>query len=307
MKIGHVLLAVLVAAIWGLSFIVVKIGLTECPPLLLAALRFVVVFAAGAWWFSRPSLPWRWYLRAGLCLGVIQFACLFSAIKLGMPAGIVSVLAQLQVFITLLLASLLLGETRSLLQKAVMALALLGVLLLGYARYHDALPLLPLALALIGSAGFAWGNVELKRAGKVDMFAFTVWMSLVPPLPLLLLSFALEGGPAAAWSALAGFGWSATLALLFLALIGTLFALGSWGKLLSLYPATLVAPFSLLSPVFGLLGGYWILHERYDALSIVASALIVAALALNTYAGKLDAARAWLAARVQPGKGAAPR
>ena len=206
MKIGHVLLAVLVAAIWGLSFIVVKIGLTECPPLLLAALRFVVVFAAGAWWFSRPSLPWRWYLRAGLCLGVIQFACLFSAIKLGMPAGIVSVLAQLQVFITLLLASLLLGETRSLLQKAVMALALLGVLLLGYARYHDALPLLPLALALIGSAGFAWGNVELKRAGKVDMFAFTVWMSLVPPLPLLLLSFALEGGPAAAWAALAGFG-----------------------------------------------------------------------------------------------------
>ncbi|UGA37849.1 EamA family transporter [Chromobacterium haemolyticum] len=83
MKIGHVLLAVLVAAIWGLSFIVVKIGLTECPPLLLAALRFVVVFAAGAWWFSRPSLPWRWYLRAGLCLGVIQFACLFSAIKAG--------------------------------------------------------------------------------------------------------------------------------------------------------------------------------------------------------------------------------
>ncbi|OHX13355.1 hypothetical protein BI347_07405 [Chromobacterium sphagni] len=294
MKIQHVLLAILVAAIWGLSFIVVKIGLTQCPPLLLAALRFVVVFAVGVLLFPRPTLPWRLYLRAGLCLGVIQFAGLFSAIKLGMPAGIVSVLAQVQVFITLLLANVLLQETRSAVQKAVMALALLGVLLLGYARYHDALPLLPLLLALLGAAGFAWGNIELKRSGKVDMFGFAVWMSVVPPLPLLLLSFTLEGGPAAAWSVLAHFTWTGLLALLFLALIGTLFALGSWGKLLSLYPATLVAPFSLLSPVFGLLGGYVILQERYDGLSILASALIVAALALNTYAGKLGAFKGWL-------------
>ncbi|WP_434634017.1 EamA family transporter [Chromobacterium sp. CV08] len=289
MKIRHVLLAILVAAIWGLSFIVVKIGLTQCPPLLLAALRFVVVFAAGALLFPPPPLPWRLYLRAGLCLGVIQFAGLFSAIHLGMPAGIVSVLAQVQVFVTLLLASLVLGETRSVLQKAVMALALAGVLLLGYARYQDALPLWPLLLALLGTAGFAWGNIELKRAGKVDMFAFTVWMSVVPPLPLLLLSFALEGGPAAAWNALTHFSLTALAALLFLALVGTLFALGSWGKLLTLYPATLVAPFSLLSPVFGLLGGYFILNERYDTLSIAASLLIVTALAVNTYAGKLAA------------------
>ncbi|WP_047258236.1 EamA family transporter [Chromobacterium subtsugae] len=294
MKTAHVLLAVLVAAIWGLSFIVVKIGLTQCPPLLLAALRFMVVFAAGVWLFPRPTLPRRLYLRAGLCLGVIQFAGLFSAIKLGMPAGIVAVLAQVQVFITLLLAAALLQENRSATQKAVMALALLGVLLLGYARYHDALPLLPLLLALMGAAGFAWGNIELKRSGKVDMFGFTVWMSAVPPLPLLALSLALEGGPAAALSALAHFSWIGLLALLFLALIGTLFALGSWGKLLSLYPASLVAPFSLLSPVFGLLGGYLILGERYDSLSILASALIVAALALNIYSGRLAACKSWL-------------
>lgn len=283
MKIKHVLLATLVAAIWGLSFIVVAIGLRDCPPLLLAALRFVIVFLAGVLMFPRPTLPWRLYIKAGFCLGVIQFACLFSAIHLGVPAGIVSVIVQMQVFITLLLSGAVLRESTSWPQRWLMAVAFLGVLLLGYARYRAALPMLPLCIALLGAVGFAWGNIILKRVGKVDMFAFTVRMSIVPPLPLLILSVLLEGGSMGLVNAMTGMSLTSLCALFFLALIGTLFALGTWGKLLTLYPAAQVAPFSLLSPVFGLLGGCLILGERYDAASIGASCLIVFALLVNTW------------------------
>ncbi|PYE21303.1 EamA family transporter [Paraburkholderia silvatlantica] len=286
MKIRHILLACLVAAIWGLSFVVVAIGLRGCPPLLLAALRFMIVFVFGVAFLSRPTSPLKLYIRAGLCLGVIQFACMFSAIHLGVPAGIVSVLAQLQVFITLLLSGIVLRERSNSMQQSMMALALFGVLLLGYARYHATLPITPVILALLGAAGFAWGNIELKRAGKVDMFAFTVWMSLIPPIPLLLLSILMEGGTTGLFNALEHLTWMSILALLFLAVAGTLFSLGAWGKLMNLYPAAVVAPFSLISPVFGMVGGWIVLGERYDAVSIIASGLIVLALAGNTYVSR---------------------
>jgi O-acetylserine/cysteine efflux transporter len=185
----------------------------------------------------------------------------------------------------LLLSIFLLQEKLSAYQRCTMGLAFVGVLLLGYARYQSTLPFLPLGLALLGAAGFALGNLALKKAGKVDMFGFTVWMSAVPPVPLLLLSFILEGGQMG--NTIAHFSWNSIFALLFIALIGTLFALGTWGKLLALYPAAVVAPFSLLTPVFGMLGGFLILGEQYDLTSVIASSLIVAALIVNTYAAHI--------------------
>jgi O-acetylserine/cysteine efflux transporter len=283
-KIQHIFSALLVAAIWGLSFVVVEIGLRHYPPMLLAALRFAIVFVIGIFFFPKPLVSWRIYIKVGFFLGIIQFACLFSAINLGVPAGIVSVLAQLQVFLTILLSILLLREKRSFMLYCIVTIAFLGVLLLASARYQNALPIFPIGLALIGAGGFAWGNIELKRIGKIDMFSFTVWMSAVPPIPLLILSTFLEGGPSRIIEAITHMSLSGLFSLFFLSVIGTLYALGTWGKLLSLYPAKVVAPFYLASPVFGLWGGWYILHERYDWLSILASCLIFSALALNTYA-----------------------
>ncbi|WP_320533882.1 EamA family transporter [Robbsia andropogonis] len=287
MKIRHIILASLVSAIWGFSFIAVSIGLRGCPPLLLAAMRFLIVFLLGAVFSRRPALPAALYCRAGLCLGVVQFGCMFSAIRLGVPAGIVSVIAQLQVFMTLLLSSVVLRERSSTLQKCMMALALLGISMLAYVRFAAALPIAPLMLAVLGAAGFAWGNIELKRAGKVDMFAFTIWMSAVPPIPLLLLSVVSEGGLVALTHAIRSLTWSSVLALLFLSILGTLFSLGTWAKLMTLYPTSVVAPFYLISPVFGIFGGWIVLGERYDALSITSAGLIIVALVGNTYGAKL--------------------
>jgi len=117
MKIQHILLAILVSAIWGLSFLVVKIGLAEYPPFLLASLRFTLVFICGIFLFKKPDLPFKQYAKVACYMGIIQFSGLFCAIKLGLPAGIVSVLAQLQVFITIALASILNQEKLSNIHK----------------------------------------------------------------------------------------------------------------------------------------------------------------------------------------------
>ncbi|WP_343716859.1 EamA family transporter, partial [Inquilinus sp.] len=78
MKPRHILLALLVAAIWGFNFVVIRIGLGSFPPLLLAALRFILA-ALPAALLPRPQVPWPRMLAIGLTLFVGQFAFLFPA------------------------------------------------------------------------------------------------------------------------------------------------------------------------------------------------------------------------------------
>ena len=74
------LTAVFVALVWGLNFVVIKLGLAELPPLLFSALRFTV--AALPWIFlvGRPQAPWRIILGIGLFLGLLKFSALFIEI-----------------------------------------------------------------------------------------------------------------------------------------------------------------------------------------------------------------------------------
>jgi drug/metabolite transporter (DMT)-like permease len=77
-------------------------------------------------------------------------------------------------------------------------------------------------------ASFFWaaGNVAAKTAGKVDMLAFTVWSSLIPPLPLFLLSLVVDGPEPLA--ALAHPSLKLIVSVLVLAYAGTVFGYGLW-------------------------------------------------------------------------------
>ena len=102
--------ALVVIVIWGLNFVVMKWGLATLSPLLLCALRFVAA-SVPLLLFVRPPRSVGWGLLAayGLVQGVGQFGLLFTGMKLGMPAGMASVVLQTQAFITMLLAALLMG------------------------------------------------------------------------------------------------------------------------------------------------------------------------------------------------------
>src|SRR6185436_17512678 len=104
------LYAVAIAAIWGFNFVVIKVGVEHMPPLLLAALRFTFSAVPGVLFVRRPRAPWALVAAYGLFLGVGEFGLLFTAIRLGAPAGISSLILQSQAFFTALLAALFLGE-----------------------------------------------------------------------------------------------------------------------------------------------------------------------------------------------------
>jgi O-acetylserine/cysteine efflux transporter len=274
------LLAVLVAAVWGVNFVVIHVGLESFPPLLFAALRFACVAFPAVLFVGRPHVGWRTVLGVGTFLSAGQFGLLFVAMDVGLPAGLASLVLQLQAVFTIGLAVALLGERPGRVQLigAACALAGIGVIALGRA---EGVPLVGLALCVGAAASWGAGNVITRRARPPAPVALLVWSSLVPPLPLAALSLAFEGG--AAWStAWSGLDAPGVLALGYVVVVSTFFGFGAWAFLLAHQPASTVAPFTLLVPVVGIAAAWAALGEAPNAAELAGAAVVLLGLALTT-------------------------
>src|SRR5258705_10942418 len=113
MRTSHRLQAVLVAAIWGVNFVVIDVGLRDLPPLVLTVARFLVVAVPLVFVVPRPTARLRDVVGYGLVLGVLKFGALFPAMASGMPAGLASLVLQAQALASVLLAAVLLRERPS--------------------------------------------------------------------------------------------------------------------------------------------------------------------------------------------------
>lgn len=288
MRARHVALAVLVTAAWGFSFVAIRVGLETFPPLFLVALRFAVA-ALPAVLLPRPPIPWARLAAIGATLFAGNFGFLFSGMAVGMPAGLASIVMQVQAFFTLAIVALVWRRAPARPQLAGMALAFAGLAVIGTTVGGDVTG--PgLGLTLLGALSWAAGNVLLKEAGPADMLPLMAWVSLLPTAAMLGLSLGVEG-PAAIGQALAAVPAGAVAAVLYLGIAATLVAFGLWGYLLRLYPATVVAPFSLLVPITGSLSAALVLGERFPPLRIAGMALIVAGLAAVAF--PTDRLRRW--------------
>ncbi len=286
-------LALLVILVWGVNFAVIKVGVVGVPPLLLGALRFALAAFPAVLLFKPPKVPLRWYLAYGLTISVGQFAFLFTAIHVGMPSGLASLVLQSQSFFTLLLAAWWLKERWQANQMAGLLLAACGLVLIGSAAGGPAgsvsMPLLGFLLTVAAAVMWACGNIvtrTVSRYGPMNQLAFVVWASLVPPLPFLALSWGLEG-PEAIATALAHIGWGTFAAIAYLAWIATLLGYGLWTHLMSRYATNRVAPFTLLVPVVGLTTGWVVFGEALRPVHFAGGALLMAGLLLNVFGGPL--------------------
>jgi O-acetylserine/cysteine efflux transporter len=273
------LTAVFVALVWGLNFVVIKLGLAELPPLLFSALRFTVAALPWIFFVGRPQAPWRIILSIGLFLGLLKFSALFIGMDLGMPAGLASLTLQAQAFFTVLFAAVWLKERPTPRHLIGMAVAFGGLALI--ALDFGAAPQSLAGLGLVVLAAAFWGiaNLFMKEARGVNALNLIVWVSLVPPLPLLAASLSLDG-PEAVSAALIGLDWTGVGAVLYIGLGATIVGFGLWGRLLRRYPAAVVAPFSLLVPIFGMSSGALLLGEPLGPLRIAAAGLVLAGLAI---------------------------
>ena len=276
----HALLATLIAVGWGLNFVVIDVGLESFPPLLFVAVRFVLVAFPAIFLVGRPGVGWRAVLGVGLFTSAGQFGLLFVAIDQGMPAGLASLVLQVQAVFTILLAVALLGERPAARQLAGSALAVGGIAVIALGRGGD-VPLLALLACVLAGASWGLGNVVTRRARPAAPLALIVWSSLVPPVPLALLSLLLEG--AGAWSdAARGMSLSGVLAMAYVVGVATFFGYGRWTWLMARHPASTVAPFTLLVPVVGIAAAWAFLGESPGALELAGAAVVLLGLAFVT-------------------------
>ena len=285
----HLAALLMVTFVWGLNFIVIRIGLDHFPPLLFSAARFAVC-ALPALWLPRPKVGWVSLLALGLVLGAGLFGFLFLGIAAGVSPGIASLLMQSQVLFTLVLGALILGDRPGVAQWTAVALGCAGIALLAIDTGQFSTGT-GFALILGGAVCWAVANLMFKRLPPTPMLNVMVWISLVPPIPLLALSWLVEGQPAISAS-LGNIGPVALLVIAYTSVLSTLFGYGVWGAMIQRYSAPKVVPFALFVPVFGLLLSFLIFGDRLDAVGLLASAMVVAALALNTFGFPRALARA---------------
>lgn len=285
MKPSDILLALAAVIIWGFNFVVIKIGLQDLPPILFTALRFLFAALPLAFFVRRPAVPWTLLAGYGLFQFALQFTLLFSGMKLGLPAGLASLVIQLQAFFTIGLAVLLLGERPRAAQVAGALIALSGMALVASNLQAQATLV---GFALVVTAGFSWAlaNIVTKKIGKTNPMALVVWGSLLAAPPLLLASLATEGY--GAWqAALAHAGWITVGAVFFQSYPNTILGFGIWSLLMRKYPTATIAPFTLLVPVTGMLSAAVVLGEPLQWWKLAAGMLVLTGLALNLFGLRL--------------------
>ena len=272
----HALLASAVAAIWGANFVVIHVGLEHFPPLLFAALRFVLV-ALALPFVPRPGVPVKYVIAVGAFMSAGQFGFLFLGIDQGVPAGLASLVIQLQVAFTVLLAVIFLHERPRPIQLAGGALAFGGIGIIAAGR-AEAVPLAALGLVVLSALSWGIGNVANRKAASPHPLGMLVWSSLVPPVPLLGLSLLTESGIGDAFTTLDA---AAVASLLFVVIISTFAGFGAWTALLARHPASQVVPFALLVPVFGIASAWLFLAEVPTAAELAGALVVLAGLGLT--------------------------
>jgi O-acetylserine/cysteine efflux transporter len=161
----HVLLAVAVTVVWGVNFLAIDAGVSEIPPTLFVAIRFVVVLIPAIFFVPRPRARWRDVLLLGTFMSLGQFALMYTGIALGMPPGLASLVLQAQAGLTVLFAVVALRETPTIMQVAGVLVGAVGLVVVGVGRSAST-PVAGFVFVLAAAASWAIGNVIARRIAR---------------------------------------------------------------------------------------------------------------------------------------------
>ncbi|MFN3520426.1 MAG: DMT family transporter [Sphingomonas sp.] len=273
MKIRDFLLLVLICLVWGYSNVLSKIvvGNWAVPPLFFAAIRFLVVVAATLpWLLPMPRPRWR-IVVIGILMGAGNFALLFIGLQTASPSA-AAVVIQIGVPFTTLLSIVMLGERIHWRRGLGIALTLAGVLLVVW--NPDGIDLSAGLWFVVGAAFTgSLGAVLMKQVEDVAPLRFQAWVGLVSFLPLAVASALFEEGQ---WTSAVAVGWPFVGAVLFAALVVSVLGHTSYYGLIRRYEANLLAPLTLMTPLFTIAFGVALTGDKLDMRMIAGAMLALA-------------------------------
>ena len=263
-------LLVLICLAWAGSNIVSKLVVAHwgVPPLYYAAVRFALVAAITLpWLLPAPRPTWRMVL-VGLLMGGGNFALLFMGLTTASPSA-AAVVIQLGVPFTTVLSVLMLGERIRWRRGVGIALTLLGAVVVMWSP--QGFELSP-GLWLIVAAAFtgSLGAVMMKQIEGVKPLQFQAWVGFSSLWPLGLMSALMEPGQVAAGLQA---GWPFVAAVVFSALVVSVLAHTAYYGLIQRYEANLIAPLTLMTPLFTIGLGVVVTHDHFDLRMGIGAAL----------------------------------
>ncbi len=263
-------LLVLICLAWAGSNIVSKLVVAHwgVPPLYYAAVRFALVAAITLpWLLPAPRPTWRVVL-VGLLMGGGNFALLFMGLTTASPSA-AAVVIQLGVPFTTVLSVLMLGERIRWRRGVGIALTLLGAVVVMWSP--QGFELSP-GLWLIVAAAFtgSLGAVMMKQIEGVKPLQFQAWVGFSSLWPLGLMSALMEPGQVAAGLQA---GWPFVAAVVFSALVVSVLAHTAYYGLIQRYEANLIAPLTLMTPLFTIGMGVVVTHDHFDLRMGIGAAL----------------------------------
>ncbi len=276
----------ILCVIWGTTWLFIKVGLRDLPPLTFAGIRFViaatVLFVANAL-RGVPLLPRtraEWILLAGT--GVLTFSVNYGLLFWGeqhISSGLASLLqATIPAFGLVIAHGYLPGERLSWPKALGVALGLVGVgIIFGdQLTLAGALALWGSAAVVLGALSVAWSNVLIKaRLGALEPGMMASWQMTFGVIPLLTYGLAFEGNPFALhWSR------NAIFSLFYLALVGSALAffLAYW--LVRRVDVTRSMLTSLVTPIVAVAVGNLALGETLSGQEALGGVCVLAGIGL---------------------------
>src|SRR3954452_23390136 len=218
MTVRDILLATLVAVIWGLGFVASRLALDELPPTLMTTLRFAIA-AVPCLFVRKPDVSWPLLIAISATLFLGQFLAQAFGIAHGVPVGLASVIVQSQALFTVAFAVIAFGEAPTRPQLIGIAVAAFGLLMIcGTVGYDFSVG--AFAVLMISPIVFAIGNLLLRRARNVPMFDLFAWLCLASAVPLAALTLVVDG-PQTAWHSLLNMSLTGVVSILGIGAIST--------------------------------------------------------------------------------------
>lgn len=266
------LLALLVVFIWGVNFVVIKIGVSHIPPIALLSIRYVFSGLLFLPFFKWPGWTQaKWCILEGIFLGVLHQGTLFYVLT-WMPSGLVSIILQGGIILVPLMGILFFKESVKWRTWLGIFVGLIGVIILVGTPTEGTTPL-GLAIALASTFFVSFTYIIMKKIGKIHAPTFMVLMSL-PVAPIIItMSFFMEGTD---WiSTEIDYDWLTIIWVILFEVVVLSFSHMIWQTLMVKEPLSKMAPMTLLIPVFGLLTSILVFHEAVTLSTLIGGGLTI--------------------------------
>jgi len=253
----HIFFGVTMAVLWGFGFVTSKYAAVHMEPLFFLALRFIAVSLLLVWFVRVPRGQMKAVMAFACSMGAGHFGLFYIALDMGVEASTASIIWQIQVPMTVVLAAFLLGDRPGWLGVVGIAIAFGGVLVVVGEPRHLGNGL-AIGLMLASCVMWAIANIQAKKLTTVEPLALNAWMSVFSAIMLLACSLIFEHGQ------LEGFlvaDWRLHSALAYQVVGSTVLAYWMWYFLLARYPVSQVTGFILLVPFSGVVSGIFVLGE----------------------------------------------